>query len=120
MMRFAVLILIWLGAAIPARAGVDIQEITSPGGIKAWLVEEHGIPFTALEIRFKGGAILDAPGKRGATNLMMATLEEGAGALEARAFATAREELSAHFRFEAGDDTLRVSARFLTETGIRQ
>lgn len=115
MRRFAFLILIWFSSALSAWAEVNIQPITSEGGIKAWLVEEHTLPFTALEIRFKGGAVLDAPGKRGATNLMMATLEEGAGDLDARAFATAREELSAHFGFEAGDDTLRISARFLSE-----
>ncbi len=34
--------------ALPAWAEIKIQEVTSPGGIKAWLVEEHGIPFTAL------------------------------------------------------------------------
>ena len=49
----------------PALAAVEIKEVTSPGGIRAWLVEEHGIPFTALEIRFQGGASLDAPAKRG-------------------------------------------------------
>ena len=68
-----------LALALPARAAVDIQEVTSPGGIKAWLVEEHSIPFMALEIRFRGGASLDAPEKRGATNLMTGLIEEGAG-----------------------------------------
>lgn len=34
-------------ASLPARA-IEIQEVTSPGGIKAWLVEDHSIPFTAL------------------------------------------------------------------------
>ncbi|HRM76276.1 MAG TPA: insulinase family protein, partial [Paracoccus sp. (in: a-proteobacteria)] len=33
-------------ASLPARA-IEIQQITSPGGIKAWLVEDHSIPFTA-------------------------------------------------------------------------
>ena len=39
------------------RAEVAIQDITTPGGIQAWLVEEHSIPFTALEIikHFFGG-----------------------------------------------------------------
>ena len=46
-----------LALAAPARA-IDIQEVTSPGGIKAWLVEETSIPFTALEIRFSGGGSL--------------------------------------------------------------
>ncbi|MDV4144888.1 M16 family metallopeptidase [Shimia sp. FJ5] len=101
--------------ALPLRAEVDIKEVTSPGGIKAWLVEEPSIPFVALELRFKGGASLDAPGKRGATNLMMGLLEEGAGELDARGFARAAESLAASFSYTAGDDAVSVSARFLTE-----
>ena len=100
--------------ALPARA-IEIQQVTSPGGIKAWLVENHDIPFTALDIAFRGGASLDAPGKRGEINLMTATLEEGAGTLDSQQFAAAQEALAAEFGFDVGDDTLEVSARMLTE-----
>ena len=100
--------------AAPVEA-VEIQEVTSPGGIEAWLVEDHSIPFTALELRFRGGASLDAPGKRGAINLMTAIIEEGAGELDAQGFAEAREALAASLSFSVGDDTLSVSARMLTE-----
>jgi zinc protease len=101
--------------AVPAQAAVEIQEVTSPGGIEAWLVEERSIPFAAIEIRFRGGTSLDVPGKEGATNLMMALLEEGAGDLDSRGFAEARERLAATFRFESYRDAVSVSARFLTE-----
>ena len=97
------------------QAAVDIQQVTSPGGIEAWLVEEPSIPFTALEIRFKGGAALEPADKRGVTNLMMALIEEGADDMDAQAFQTRREELAAHFSFRAGDDVLSVSAEMLTE-----
>lgn len=100
---------------LPARAGVDIQEITSPGGIDAWLVETHEIPFISLEIRFKGGASLDAPGKRGAINLMSGLLEEGAADMDARAFAAARDGLAADISFDVTPDSLSVSVRALTE-----
>jgi len=102
-------------AALPARAEVDIQPVTSPGGITAWLVEEHSIPFVALEIRFRGGASLDAPGKRGAINLMTGLLEEGAGDMDARAFSRETEALATNLSFDVSDDSLSVSARFLTE-----
>jgi len=105
-------LLVW---SLPARAEIAIQEVTSPGGISAWLVEEHALPFTALEIRFRGGASLDAPGKRGATNLMTGLIEEGAGDMDARAFAQARESLAASFGFDVRDDALSVSAQFLSE-----
>jgi len=113
-LRLAALTLVSLLLAAPAQA-LDIQEVTSPGGIKAWLVEAHDIPFTALEIRFRGGASLDAPEKRGAINLMTATLEEGSGDLDSQGFAAAQEALAASFKFDVDDDTLSVSARMLTE-----
>lgn len=43
MIRFAAAIVLSLAAALPARAEVEIQEVTSDGGITAWLVEEHSI-----------------------------------------------------------------------------
>ncbi|MDX2484200.1 MAG: pitrilysin family protein [Pseudodonghicola sp.] len=114
-MRALFTALILMVLALPAMAAVKIQEVTSPGGIRAWLVEDHSIPFTALELRFRGGTSLDAPGKRGAVNLMTGLLEEGAGDLDARAYTRALESLAASFSFDSGADSVSVSARFLTE-----
>jgi len=115
MIRVFLSLVIVVGLASPLRAAVEIREVTSPGGITAWLVEEHAVPFTALEIRFRGGGSLDRPGKRGAINLMGATIEEGAGELDAQGFAAARDELAAGFGFDASRDAFSVSARVLTE-----
>jgi zinc protease len=104
-----------LALALPAAAEIQIKEVTSPGGITAWLVEDHNIPFTALEIQFRGGTSIEAPEKRGVVNLMTATLEEGAGDMDSRAFAEARDSLAAEFRFDSGSDSVSVSAKFLTE-----
>ncbi len=109
------LVLLVLLVATPARAALTIETVTSPGGITAWLVEARGIPFVAMEIRFRGGTSLDAPAVQGATNLMAALLEEGAGDRDATGFAAAREDLAASFGFDAGRDAVSVSARFLTE-----
>lgn len=114
MMRYAIAICAAVFAT-SAKADIDIQEVTSPGGLTAWLVEEPAIPFMALEIRFAGGASLDEPGKRGATSLMTSLLEEGAGDLDARAFARNTEALAASFGYSVSDDGLSVSARFLSE-----
>lgn len=101
-------------AALPAWA-IDIQQTTSPGGIEAWLVEDHSIPFVALTLHFHGGATLDPEGKRGAVNLMAATLEEGSAGLDATEFAEAVEGLGASFGFDASDDAVTVTAQMLTE-----
>ncbi len=115
MIRFVFAAAVAVLSAFPAAAAVDVQEVTTPGGIDAWLVEEHSIPIAAIEIRFRGGASLDAPGKRGAVNLMTALLEEGAGEMDAQGFAEAREELAARISFAARDDSVSVSLRFLSE-----
>lgn len=114
--RLAAAMLLTLAAALPARATVEIEEVTSPGGITAWLVEDQNIPFVALEIRFRGGTSLDPAGKRGAVRLMTALLEEGAGEMDAQGFARATGGVAADFDYDASDDFVSVSARFLTET----
>ncbi|NOX72434.1 MAG: insulinase family protein [Alphaproteobacteria bacterium] len=115
MKRILSTFLIVIAFALPARAALDIQEVTSPGGIKAWLLEENSIPFVALEIRFKGGTSLDVAGKRGAIYMMSGLLEEGAGNLDSEGFAQARDGLAASFSFDANGDAVTVSARFLRE-----
>ncbi|MEM9971807.1 MAG: pitrilysin family protein, partial [Pseudomonadota bacterium] len=115
MIRITLAFLATLALATPLRAAVDIQEVTSPGGITAWLVEERSIPFVALEIQFLGGSSLDPEGKRGAVNLMTGLIEEGAGDMDARAFAAARDGLAASYSFDSNNDSVSVSAQFLTE-----
>ncbi|OIQ44058.1 MAG: peptidase M16 [Roseobacter sp. MedPE-SW] len=106
----------WVSILVaPAQAEIQINEVTSPGGITAWLVEDHSIPFTALELRFRGGTSLDAPGKRGATYLMAGLLEEGSGEMGAQDYARAVENLAASFGYNADRDSLSISARFLSE-----
>ena len=118
MIRFTLALVMGLATsvtALAARAEVAIEEVTSPSGITAWLVEDHTIPFTALEIRFRGGTSLDAPDSRGAIYLMTGLLEEGAGEMDAREFARAREALAASYQFDSNDDDVSISARFLSE-----
>ena len=114
MVRFILTAVFTLSATV-ATAAIDIKTITSPGGINAWVVEEPSIPFVALEIRIRGGASLDEPGKRGATNLMTGLIEEGSGDMDAQAFQTKLESLAASFSYRAYDDTMSISAQFLTE-----
>ena len=105
--------LVLIFVASLAVAEVKLKEVTSPGGYNAWLVENHAIPFVALELRFKGGASLDPEDKRGAINLMTGLLEEGAGDLDARAFARALEEQAATISFDVSDDDVTLQQKYL-------
>lgn len=115
MIRFALAAALAVLATLPTHAAVEVQEVESPGGFTAWLVEEHSIPFAAVEFRFRGGTVLDLPDKRGAVNLMTGLLEEGSGDMDARAFAEARENLATRISFDASSDAVSVSFRFLSE-----
>ena len=80
------LVLIACLVALPARSATDIEIVTTPGGIEAWLVEEQSIPMIALEVSFRGGTSLDPKGKEGVTYLMSGLGEEGAGDMDAAGF----------------------------------
>ncbi|MFT4794581.1 MAG: zinc protease [Paracoccaceae bacterium] len=104
---------LWAWAS-PANAAAQIQQIETPGGLKAWLVEEHAIPMVAIEIIFPGGAGRDAEGVAGSSYFLSAMLDEGAGELESAAFSAKADELALRFGFDAGQDSFSVSARMLT------
>ena len=52
MIRKLVLTFAFAFAGSIAAAAIEIKEVTSPGGIEAWMVEDPSIPFAALVIRF--------------------------------------------------------------------
>jgi len=101
-------------SALPLRAATEIEVVTSPGGITAWLVQEPSIPIIALQFSFRGGASQDALDKLGATNLMVGLLEEGATGISATEFAERSDELGARFRFNTGRDSVSITASMLT------
>lgn len=116
MIRLFTLCIALLCASLPARAELLIQEVTSKGGITAWLVNEPSIPMISLNIAFKGGSSSDPKDKLGATYLMAGLLEEGAGDMDATEFRRATEELATSFSFDSSRERISISAEFLTET----
>ncbi len=100
-------------AAPPARA-THVQEVTSPSGIKAWLVEDYTVPIVAMNVAFSGGAAQDPDGKAGLANLMSGLLDEGAGDIDSRAFQARLEDLSITIKFDAGHDAFYGDLRTLT------
>jgi zinc protease len=115
MIRAITTLFVLLIAALPARAATDIQEFVTPGGVTVWLVEEHSIPIVAFELNFRGGGSLDPKGKEGAAYLMAATLEEGAGDMNAQEFLQATETLAARFSYDTYRDSVAISAQMLSE-----
>ena len=97
-----------------AETKMNIQDIRSPGGISAWLVEEHSVPLLALRFVFDGGSSQDPAGKEGLANFLSAMMDEGAGDLDATQFQERMEELAVRMAFEDSRDALYGSFETLT------
>lgn len=97
----------------PAHA-MDIKVVTSPGGIKAWLVEAHNNPLLALKFSFEGGNSQDPKGKEGLANFVTAMLDEGAGELPSGEFQEQMETLAMRMSYEDSRDTFYGNFETLT------
>ncbi len=106
--------LLMLVTGLPARA-VEVQQVTSPGGITAWLVEDHSNPILSLDMAFVGGAALDPEGQEGLAHLVSGLIDEGAGELDSQSFQATLQNLSIRLSFDAGLETFQGSLRTLTE-----
>jgi zinc protease len=98
---------------------MKIQEIKTPGGITAWLVENHNVPLMALRFAFEGGNAQDPTGKEGLANFLAGMLDEGAGELTAKQFQERMEELAMRMSFSDGRDAFYGSFETLTENRDR-
>ena len=97
-------------AASPARA-VTIEAVKSPGGITAWLVEDHSIPVVSMHAAFRGGAALDTGDKAGLANFVASLLDEGAGDLDSTSFQSKLEDLAGSLGFDVSRDNFMLRLR---------
>lgn len=96
-------------------SAIDIQEVTSPGGVKAWLVESHANPLIAVAIGFKGGSAADPADRQGLSELMSGLMDEGAGDIPSAQFQQQLADHGIRFGFEPSSDHYTGSLQFLTE-----
>jgi zinc protease len=106
---FALLLL----ATAPARAAMTIQDVTSPKGIHAWLVEDYSVPIITIRFAFAGGSSQDPVGKEGLANLMTTLFDEGAGDLDSEAFQEKLDESGAEMSFDDSRDQIFGTMRML-------
>ena len=110
---FAAFLLV-LVAAAPGYA-VEIKEVVSPKGIRAWLVQDDFVPLISMRFAFKGGSAQDPKGKDGLANLMTGLFDEGAGDLDSNAFQDKLDDVGAEMSFNADDDDITGSIRMLAD-----
>jgi zinc protease len=93
---------------MPAPAGaITVQQVQSPGGLQAYLVEDHTTPVVAISFGFFGGSALDPAEKLGLSGLVSSTLDEGAGDLDSFAFQSELEDRAITIRFNVDPDMAR-------------
>ncbi|GAB3450937.1 M16 family metallopeptidase [Insolitispirillum peregrinum] len=111
----AAALVLTLGALSPAWA-IDARKVVSPGGIEAWLVEDHSIPVLSLSVGFKGGSSLDPVGKEGLATMVAGLLDEGAADLDSQAFRSRLEQKAIDLSFSADKDSFSGSLRTTSDT----
>lgn len=98
------LTLLFVASFAQTSQAIEIQEVESPNGITAWLVEDYTVPIIAMNFAFAGGSSQDADDKLGVTNLLSTMLDEGAGDLDSAAFQARLEDLTMSLSFQSGRD----------------
>ncbi|MRG56241.1 insulinase family protein [Phyllobacterium sp. SYP-B3895] len=112
--RLAATFLLFLVAVVPGYA-VEIKEVVSPKGIRAWLVQDDFVPLVSMRFAFKGGSAQDPKGKDGLANLMTGLFDEGAGDLDSNSFQDKLDDVGAEMSFNADDDSITGSMRMLSD-----
>ncbi|HEY8127508.1 MAG TPA: pitrilysin family protein [Hyphomicrobium sp.] len=110
---FALSALALLSVSHPAAA-MNIQQIKSPGGISAWLVEEHSVPLISLRYAFDGGNSQDPQGKEGLANFITAMMDEGAGDIKSEDYQERMEDIAMRMSYDDSKDSLYGSFETLS------
>jgi zinc protease len=97
------------------QSAVNVRELVTPRGVRVWLVEDYAVPLVSIEFGFPGGTSRDPAGRSGATNMLAALLDEGAGDLESQAFQRALDEKAIELSFYGQLDYLGGRMRTLAK-----
>jgi zinc protease len=82
----------------------EVQEVISPKGIKAWLVESHDVPMLSMMFSIPGGRNFELPGKEGSHALMTDMLGEGAGPFSSEEFKAEKVRMTSRVGFYGTGD----------------
>jgi zinc protease len=101
-----------MSGTAPEGFSLPIQ-VVEAAGFTAWLAEDHSVPVVSLAWGWDGGAALDPQGQEGTASLLSSLLTEGAGTLDALAFADAMRDEAIGIGFDGDRDGFDGSLRAL-------
>jgi zinc protease len=101
-------------ATRPKSRASMVQKVVSPAGIEAWLVEDYAVPLVAFEFAFKGGSTQDPAAKAGASSMLAALLDEGAGDYDSEGFHRALDDKAVEISYSTDRDSFHGRMKTLT------
>lgn len=111
MMRFFHFALLFVFIALPVSAQeskkplLNIETVISPGGITAWLVQDHSVPVISINFGFRdAGSVHDPLNQQGLAQMLSNTLDEGAGDMDSPTFQKALRDYSVQLSFGSDRD----------------
>jgi len=104
-------ILVYTLCVTTPLSALNIQEITTPKGIKAWFVQDKSVPVVSMAFSFEGGTANVPKDQEGILDFIAELLQEGAGDLDAHAFKDKVESAGIEFSFSADNDYFYGSLR---------
>src|SRR6185503_1208922 len=90
----------------------DVRKVISPGGITAWLAEDHTSPLLSLRLAFVGGSAAEPVGKAGISRVLARLLLEGSRDTN---FKLRAQRAGLRASFQSGRDALFANFDFLTD-----
>jgi len=108
MKYFILAFLIFLVPFHPAFADcgkiLNVQKLTTPDGIEAWIVEDKSVPVISISFSFEGGLTYDPVGKSGVGRLVSILLDEGADQMKSQEFQSLLSDNAISMSFTTGRD----------------
>jgi predicted Zn-dependent peptidase len=89
------------------------QTFTLSSGVPVMLWRKPALPLVSVSAQFRGNGPLDEPARAGLAGLAAQMTEEGAGNLDALAFASALQSLGAAYNAGAGEESASASLTVL-------
>lgn len=96
-----------------------VSKSSLPNGLALWLVPRGGFPKVSMTLAVRGGRASDPDGLPGLSDLLAATMNEGAGKLSARQIAEELQAIGGELSVSAGADAVYVSGTSLSSGAPR-
>lgn len=90
-----------------------------PNGLELWLVPRAGLPKVAMTLALRGGRASDPEGLAGLSDLLSATMKEGAGKRSARQIAEELQAIGGELSVSTGSDAFYLGASSLSSGAPR-